>query len=379
MEFLKREEVRTMAKDIAKVREKQAKKEQERIASFKEEVNLPQKPQVVLSQHPEEKPKTVSKSPTEVPPALGTFQRLRGSSAESTRPSQAIDSDPAGVKQLTPAPKKQEPQKRPLVPRRPLRRSEKLFIRVVVGGIFVFLIFNAVAFGFWYFFKRDAQKEPEPKNIQQEVGEAPLPPVAPKPQEEQPQPPEDSLPQAKTPAFFFEAPEQELIIETPEELLRKLQDFLQENPALGFTNLAVKVKEDILSPQEFLEGTTITMPQELKEKLTENLMLFSYVAENKKRLGFIAELKETENISELLQSWEQSMEQDLASFFNIIGDKGLAYTPLFRSSVYQEIPVRFQTFSVIDFGIVYGVIDNKLLLTSSFESFQRATDLLKAI
>jgi len=121
------------------------------------------------------------------------------------------------------------------------------------------------------------------------------------------------------------------------------------------------------------------MPPTLEEKLTENLMLFSYVTEQKKRLGFVAALKETEDVSGLLQSWEQSMEQDLASFFDIIGSKGSAYTPLFRSTTYQGIPVRFQTFSVIDFGIVYGVLDNKLLLTSSFESFQRAVDLLRAI
>ena len=104
LEFLKREEVRTMAKDIAKIREKEAKKEQERIANFKKETEKPKKPQVVLSQQP--------------------------------------------------APKKQEPLKRPLMQRRPLKRSEKLFIRFLVSGVLLFLLLNVMAFGFWYFFQR---------------------------------------------------------------------------------------------------------------------------------------------------------------------------------------------------------------------------------
>ena len=104
LEFLKREEVRTMAKDIAKIREEEAKKERERIANFKKEAKKPKKPQVVLSQQP--------------------------------------------------APKKQEPLKRPLMQRHPLKRSEKLFIRFLVSGVLLFLLFNVVAFGFWYFFQR---------------------------------------------------------------------------------------------------------------------------------------------------------------------------------------------------------------------------------
>ena len=104
LEFLKSAEVRTMAKDIAKIREEEAKKERERIANFKKEAEKPKKPQVVLSQQP--------------------------------------------------APKKQESLKRPLMQRRPLKRSEKLFIRFLVSGVLLFLLLNVITFGFWYFFQR---------------------------------------------------------------------------------------------------------------------------------------------------------------------------------------------------------------------------------
>jgi len=366
LEFLKREEIRTMAKDIAGVRERQAEKERERIANLQREAKLPKKPQIVLSQDPEERPRTLpNNSPGDAPTA--------------------VDLNPAQAKQVAPTPKKQ----RPLLPRRPLKRSEKLFIRFLIGGVIVFLIFNAVAFGFWYLFKRDTQKQPESREIQQEI-QAPSPPATPEPQPDQPKAdsvetpppppsPEVLLPQVKTPVVFFEAPEQELFLETPEKLLVRLKGFLAEGPVLGFTSLVLKTKGDILSPQEFLQGTKITIPQELREKLGENRMLFSYVTESKKRLGFIMDLKKTESVSGLLQSWEPSMEQDLASFFDIIGRKGAAYTPFFRPTTYQGVQVRFQTFSVIDFGIVYGIVQDKLLLTSSLESFRKAVDQLKAI
>lgn len=322
LEFLKRIEVRTMAKDIARLRKEEVKKERERIAALQKEPKQKEKPHVVLSQQP---PKEVSEKP-------------------------------------------QAPEKQKLIPRRPLKQSEKLFIRLLIGAILIFLIFNAVAFGFWYFLKRDAAPQPTPQDTEQEVKTPPPAPIAPQPA------PVESTPSA--PVVFFQAPTQELLVPAPSDLLLKLQDFLLQTPPLGLTTITLS---NTLSVQEFLQGASITMPQELKEKLGENLMLFSYVTEQKKRLGFIIDIKETKDVARLLSSWEQTMEQNVISFFNIIGKKGSAYTPFFRSTSYSKIPVRFQTFSVIDFGIVYGIIDNKLLFTSSLESFQRAVDLLKTI
>lgn len=375
LEFLKREEVRTMAKDIAKVREQESKKEQERIASLREmsrrDTGLkkeaqPKKPEIVLSQHPEKKPGVTVKDSAGAPPKA-----------------------PAPAKQFTPAPKQPEP---PLIPRRPLKRSEKLFIRLIVGGVVVFLIFNAVAFGFWYFFQRepgpqqksdlqrsetltDSNDSTLQKSLtsSQEQDLEPAPEPLPEVSQEQPPAPTPT----PTAVSFFEAPQQEILLGNSRELLRELEAFLSAPPALGLLNIVVKTQLGILTTEEFLEKSQITMPQTLKEKLTENTMLFSYHQDNKKRLGAVFELKDTEGVTEQLQSWEQTLEQDTASFFDIIGGKGSAYSPLFRSSIYQGTPVRFQTFSVIDFGIVYGIVDNMLLLTSSFESFQRAVDQLK--
>ncbi|MDP4007209.1 MAG: hypothetical protein Q8P55_01250, partial [bacterium] len=321
-------EVRTMAKDIAKVREKQSRQEGERIAG--------QKPEVILSQEPKKEPGAILNVHPE-----------------------GFTKSPAGVKQLTPAPKKPGQTQKPLASPRSRTKFEKLFIRFLLTGIIIFLVFNAVAFGFWYLFQRESAETKEPAQEQQVTKEEPTPTPEP------------------VPTSFFEAPQQELLLGNSRELLQELKTLLSSPLTLGFLNIVVKTQLGILSTKQFLLRSEITMPPALKEKLTESIMLFSYHADNKKRLGVIFELKETEGVTEQLQSWEQTLEQDTRGFFDIIDKKGTGYAATFSFSTYQGIPVRFQTFSVIDFGIVYGVINNKLLLTSSFESFQRAVDQLQ--
>lgn len=332
LEFLRREEVRTLAKDTAKAREEDAKKERERIASLRDmsrrdtslqkEMQAPKQPEIVLSQQPSQ-----------------------GTKEDSVQP--------AG----------------PVLPKRSLGHRQKLFTRLVVVGLIVFVVSNAVIFGYFYFFKQGGESQLKP---------TPTPPVTQEPTPE-PVPVEPTPVPPPSPIAFFEAPQQEILLGNTKELLQELKTLLTTSLDPGFLNIVVKTQLDILSTQQFLERSNITMPEALNEKLGENLMLFSYVTEQKKRLGFLVKLKETEGVSELLQSWEQSLQQDTAAFFDIIGKKGNAYTPFFRSALYQSIPVRFQTFSVIDFGIVYGIVQDKLLLTSSFESFQKAVDQLKEI
>lgn len=317
LEFLKREEVRTMAKDIARVREQESRSERERIADLQpkkeQKVALPQQEQ------PEER------------------------------------------------------IKRSLMPKRIPTSFEKLFVRIVAGGVIVFVLFNVVAFGIWQLQRGEEPESPEPER-QQEETEAP----SPTPEPEQPAEQEPAPAPARTPVSFFEAPRQELLLGNSKELLPELQALLFSLP-LGFLNIVVKTQVGILSTQELLEKSRITMPPALKDRLEENAILFAYHQDNKKRLGVVFEVKNTEGLTEQLQSWEQTLEQDTSGFFDIIGGKGSAYTPFFRSLTYKSIPIRFQTFSVIDFGIVYGVVKEYLLLTSSLESFQRAADELETI
>ncbi len=96
LEFLKREEVRTMAKDIAQLREEETKKERERIAKIKIEEPSQPTPPPLMPHAQEQKP---------------VFLNAR-------------------------------------------TRSEKVLIRVVVIGVLLFMLLNGLAFGYWYFTRK---------------------------------------------------------------------------------------------------------------------------------------------------------------------------------------------------------------------------------
>ena len=118
------------------------------------------------------------------------------------------------------------------------------------------------------------------------------------------------------------------------------------------------------------------MPEPLQSLLKDDFMLFVYSSQNRKRLGIMAELALTEGVQDILKTWETTLEQDTKSLWEMTGQKGSAYTSFFRQSVHQNNLVRFQTFSVLDFGIVYTLFGSKIILTTSFESLTKAVDLL---
>ena len=330
LEFLKREEVRTMAKDVAALREQESHKEREKIAKLQtgKEAGTEGKLQDQEQKHKEEK----------------------------TQEEQKIKSS--------------------LMPKKAPTNFEKVFVRVVVGGIILFVIFNAVAFGFWYFTK-DVKEESRQEEVSPESS-PPTPEPTPQP-EPAPLQPEPVPPQVKTP-LFTTTEAKTIQISDAQAVLAQLSNVLLQELSPGFTEILVEQSLDAapLSRQTILESLGITVPIELQEKFADRYTLLSYVAGTKKRLGLVVELKTPEGATEVLSAWEPTMEQDTLSFFTIIGGKGSAYTPFFRSATHQGVPVRFQTFSVIDFGIVYGIANNSLILTSSFESFQRIVDGLKA-
>lgn len=106
LEFLKRAEIRTMTKDIATVREEEAKKERERIAALR-------------SAHEQ----TPNLSP------VNAFQR------------------PAPLPPAVPLPKTISLAKPP-------SRVQKIIVRTLVGGVALLLLLNISLFIYWYFTQR---------------------------------------------------------------------------------------------------------------------------------------------------------------------------------------------------------------------------------
>ncbi|MBI2123704.1 MAG: hypothetical protein HYU04_00405 [Candidatus Wildermuthbacteria bacterium] len=335
LEFLKRDEVRTMAKDMALLREEEAKKERERITKIKAE--------------PAETRQDVSTSGgIQAGPPQSSKAGLGGEPKHSLMPHTEA-AKPVFLRART--------------------RSEKIIIRAIVIGILLFILLNGLAFGYWYFMRKKVV----------EITPAPQPTPTTEPAPASPAVAPQSEGVAPAPVLFFDAVQEKTIeVAAADNLLFVLSEALKEEYPQGFTSIRLQHTENAapLTTGEFLEKATVVMPSSLSALLHEDFMLFAYASPGRKRLGIITELAQTEGVQDMLRAWETTLEQDTKSLWEVVGQKGSAYTPSFRETTYKNIPVRFQTFSVLDFGVVYGLSDTKLILATSFESLTRAVDLL---
>lgn len=93
----------------------------------------------------------------------------------------------------------------------------------------------------------------------------------------------------------------------------------------------------------------------------------------------IVETSSPKEASLALADWESQMERSLAPFMSFWGKKGPAYTTAWRSSAHQGVEIRFQTFSLQDYGIVHAVFDNYIIFASSFEATKAAIEALGTI
>ena len=161
---------------------------------------------------------------------------------------------------------------------------------------------------------------------------------------------------------------------------------LAENPQILIKNLE---NEQWLSFKEFLEGFQIKTPEGFYQGLGEDFTLFAYSQATDKRLGFIIKIGEKENFKNLLESWEETMEEDFGNLFFLMGKEGSALIPIFRDANYKGVVFRYQTFSKKDLGICYSIFqqtqDGELtepiseeffIFTSSYESMTKVIDKL---
>ena len=336
-DFLQREEVRTMGKDILKVRKEETQKERERISN------------------------------------IGTPQKR----VDSVPPKQPI------------APGLIEPEEQEELAPPPSRGGDKTLIRTIIIGIVLIIIINVSALGYWFW--RSAQQE-DPVVITPPITTPPpvetQDPTPPPPEEQDPEPPveqqQDPEPpvepepaQLLTPVF---TPEQTADIEVASNqgILSKLTELLLTDQANGFTALSVKntTSSTFLSGVDVLSALNLLVPTDVSDQFSEDSTVFIYSTDGKDRLGFVVKLKEEADIATALSLWEATLETNTAPLFALLEGKGTKYSQFWRSSQYQGTSFRFQTFSETDLGIVYTTLNNHLILMSSFESMEAAIDKL---
>ena len=326
LEFLKREEIRTMQKDIIRLREGEAQTERERITELK-----PQEPR------------------KEIPVRLPAKQEKRESGPiEKGMPVTLIPRE---------LPKKLSPLRKIIV------RAGVVLILLLFAGFFYWLIAQKPS---------EAPGEEEttlPEETAEEPGEQPG---------EQP----EEQPEIKVPLSLIstEATRTLEIInpgETPLILSGLLKGKVEPQ---GFTRVLIENKNEnkILGLKDFFAAFETQSPEGLLDKLDDDFTLFVYSTQAANRLGFVSKVEQTEGLLNLLKTWEGSMEGDTENLFASLGKETPAVSSAFKTAFHQGVGFRFLTISREDFGICYAWFDDYFVFTSSFESMYKAIEKIKS-
>lgn len=386
-ELLKRAEIRTMQKDIIRLREEEVLTERERIAGLRTEEEIRKERERIEKLKKEELEREEAKEEAEMRKEIirkaKEEERKKREEEERERKEKILEERKLEREKAwqieeeerrkllerlrareIPKEEKRVPEKAEevLVPRPvPKRPSliEKIFIRVLI--LLVIFGFFGLLFAFWYWYFK--------------VREIPSPP---------PPPVEEVIPEIKPeviipPSLISVEETETLEISRAEEIPEKFGQVLTKEIKEGdFVRILIKnVPENkLISLSEFFEAFQIKTPDNFYQKLAENYTLFIFSQTAGKRIGFIAEIKEKEGFSDLLKSWEASMEKDFENLFVLLGKEKPALSPYFKDGKHQGVSFRFQTFTLQDLGICYSLFDNYFIFTSSGESITKTIDKL---
>ena len=350
--YLERGEVHTMEKDIARVREEEARKEQRRIAQLE----------------------TLKQTETE----HDAIVKIRTAALQTKQKEQTHRQDELRKIQDSILPPGEERRVRDLP--HPPSQGKKVFMRVLIVVSFAFIALNLALFGYWYFFLKQSDTpqlfEPPPAG-----GPTPTPPI------EEPVAPSDDgaepTPQPVVPSiqdFIKPSHTTTLQFEKQDDLALLLSQLQATEQQPGFTQLLFRKKLDdtlVQTGEEFFSLFGINLPPAIAPQFSNTSFFFSYSFERGNRLGLIVETGSSEASRLALRDWESQIEENLSPLLPLWATKGAGYTTAFRSRAHQGVEIRFQTFSIQDQGIVYALVDKYLIFASSFEAAKAAIEALQ--
>lgn len=315
-EFLGREEIKTMAKDVSRLREIEAQKEKERLIALE-----------------------ALKEQEKIPPPLPREETIKPEvKIEEQKP-------PAFIPQL--------PQK--------IVFSKKVLVRAAIVAV----ILLAVGGSFYWFLTTKKQPIPEEQ----------LPITTPTTTEGIVETPaEITIP----PSLIAVQSTATLEATSSENVPALLSQFLGTTSAAdGFTRILIKntAENKLLGLTDFFAAFKITTPAGLLDKLNNDFTLFIYSSKGLNRLGFITEIKDNENLYALGKSWEPTAEKDTENLFASLDEVKTKHPTYFRQAFYKKFPFRYASFSNNKFGICWSTY-NYFILTTSGESMLRIIDTL---
>lgn len=166
-----------------------------------------------------------------------------------------------------------------------------------------------------------------------------------------------------------------------EELKKKAQGFQEQNT---FRRILVKKiteeKDYFLDFGKFSQILALNIPADISKNLAGEHTLFFYAqpasptgGEQEKRPGIIIEIKDIVALADYLKFWEETMTTDLAPFF--LGEEiGEPAIEEFQDSAYKGVNIRYLNFIDSSLAIDYAVVGKYLIITTSWESMHKAID-----
>jgi len=309
-ELLKREEIKTMAKDIARLREIEAQEEREKISSI--DVGGRTKPGI--------------SAPAE---------QKTGEKGEEMKKEISIG----------------------LMPKPPFLNPSRRKKYLARGGI-ILAIVSILSFLIWYF----AVKKPAQTDIPIET-----PPIQQTPVETPPEKPEIVIPASLILTNTTISGE----ISKTEEISDVLSLALRETTTIDtFNRILIKNTDQnrLISLGELASSFQVEMPEGFIEKLEPDFTLAIFSQAQGNRIAVIAKVKDTNGLTALFKAWEKSISEK--GIF-ISGNKIQTTSSSFKTAYVQKTGLRYLTISKDDTGICYAWFGEYFVLTDSFESIKK--------
>jgi hypothetical protein len=330
--FLKRGEVKTMAKDLAQLQEETALRERERLAKLKIEDGF--------KKETSEREKIAS---TMIPQSAG----VKSDSLETLLPK---------------------------------TKRQSLFSKViarVMAIVFLIVFLALIGFGYWFLVVKRKHPEPTPSPSPTATESNTPSPSATNTESSTPTP---------LPIPILPVQEIKILRLAPNDDFEKQLGDLFNNfitpPSDAFFEVLAEKDAKFFGVKEFLEGLKITSPTGFLQALSLNpddFDLFLYAKnDGEKRLGFLVKVSDESNAVKLEKTWEKTMENDFADFYKLMGKNKPALQTQFKLVNNNGAVFRYLPFQESNLGAAWAIFDNYLLFASSQESMIKAVELLKA-
>ena len=117
---------------------------------------------------------------------------------------------------------------------------------------------------------------------------------------------------------------------------------------------------------DFLEAIGVDLPKDLYQNISEKFTLFSFSPQNS-QLGFIAEIKNKENLKNALNEIELEIKTRIEPIFSLFGSENFIALHPVKKQEYLGETFSYISFNQTNLGICYGLVKNYFIFATSGE------------